>query len=157
LAEEGDICKESMLPIKLLIKRKDFRIYAEGTVSAIYKELDSLACFADKVAEKLEIGEESLAIGHEPEVSPEEIEKISTADIPSIKSSKRTIENLESLFNTSWGKTPRTLAEIMKALEVNAIPDRMASVNVYLTRLVQRGKLRRIEKEGKYVYFKLPE
>lgn len=157
MSKEEDICEKSMLPIILSIRGKGFKISVQGTISEIYKELDTLVCFADSVSEKLVTGEELVTVEMEQAVSKEEVEKTPTADIPSIKSSKRTIDNLESLFGTPWGKTPRTLAEIVKALEVNAIPDRMESVNVYLRRLVQRGKLRRIEKEGKFVYFKLPE
>jgi hypothetical protein len=148
----------SALPIKLIIKRKGFRISTEGTISAIDKELDALAEFADKVAEKVGLPEEP-STEPEPEsaLTPEDVAQVSISDIPSIKPSKRTIESLESLFSTPWGRTPRSVAEVKKALEVNAIYDSVSSVNVYLTRLVQRGKLRRIEKEGKWVYFKIPE
>jgi predicted transcriptional regulator len=45
----------------------------------------------------------------------------------------------------------------MKALEINAVSDTANAVNIYLTRLVKRGILRRIEKEGKWAYLKLPE
>ena len=157
MSEEIDLCEKSTLPVKLVIRRKGFKIFAEGTISSIYKELDSLVDFTDKVAEKLEVAEEIVIEEAGPQVSREEVEKIPTTDIPAIKSSKSTTENLMSLFDTPWGRTPRTLAEIMKALEVNAVPDKVTSVNVYLRRLIQRGLLRRIEKEGKYVYFRLPE
>lgn len=157
MSEKIDLCEKSTLPVKLVIRRKGFKIFTEGTISSIYKELDSLVDFTDKVAEKLEVAEEIVIEEAEPQVSREEVEKIPTTDIPAIKSSKSTTENLMSLFDTPWGRTPRTLAEIMKALEVNAVPDKVSSVNVYLRRLIQRGLLRRIEKEGKYVYFRLPE
>lgn len=153
--EKESPSEKSELPIKLMIRRKGFRIFTEGTISAISKELDALADFTDKVTEKLGIIEEMPPT--EPEPSPEEVAKIPTADIPVIRPSKRTIENIEALFKTPWGRTPRTVAEVVKALEVNAVPDRVSSVNVYLNRLVQRGVLRRIEKEGKWAYFKLPE
>jgi hypothetical protein len=156
LNEDNLSVEESKLPIKLTVKRKGFEISAEGTISSICKELDALANFTDKVAEKLEIAEE-ISIEAEPLPSAEEVSKTPTADIPVIKPSKRTMENLESLFNTPWGRTPRSVAEVIKALEVNAVPDRASSVNIYLTRLVQRGILRRIEKEGKWAYFRLPE
>lgn len=88
--------------------------------------------------------------------SPEEVAVTPTAGIPVIKPSKKTMENLELLFNTPWGRTPRSVAEVMKALEVNAVPDQPSKVALYLARLVSRGKLRRIEKEGKWVYFQVP-
>jgi hypothetical protein len=156
-AKRSDV--KSGLEVTVTIRRKDFEIAAKGTIASLSSEIDSIASFADLVSER--IGNEQVSGEEESEaatpVTKEEVEKIPTADIPAIKSSKSTIDNLAALFDTPWGKTPRALAEIMKALEVNAIPDKVSSVNVYLTRLVQRGKLRRLEKEGKYVYFKLPE
>jgi DNA-binding transcriptional ArsR family regulator len=157
LNKEQSPSEKSELPIKLIVRRKGFKIFTEGTISTISKELDALAEFTDKVTEKLGLVEEVPSAEQESILSPEEVAKIPTADIPVIKPSRRTIENIEALFNTPWGRTPRTVAEVVKALEVNAVPDRVSSVNVYLTRLVQRGVLRRIEKEGKWAYFKLPE
>lgn len=157
MKKEGKLSEKSELPVKLVVRRKGFEISTEGTISSISKQLDALTEFTDKVAEKLEIIEEvPLA---EPEVVPsaEEIAKTPTADIPVIKASKSTIDNLDSLFSTPWGRTPRSFAEIMKALEINAVPDRSGAISRDLYRLVQKGKLRRIEKEGKWAYFKLPE
>jgi len=157
LKEEKSLCEKSELPVKIIVQRKGFRIYTEGTISSISRELDALAEFTEKVAERLEWIEETPSVEPEPTISPEEVAKIPTTDIPVIKPSSSTIRNIEALFNTPWGRTPRTVAEVMKALEVNAVPDRVSSINVYLTRLVQRGVLRRIEKEGKWAYFKLLE
>jgi hypothetical protein len=153
-----NLSEKSNLLIKLTLRKKGIEIVAEGTLSSIYKELDALTDFARKVAEQVE-AEEEFAVSSEEiaEVSRAEIEKVPTAEVPFIKASKSTGSNLEALFDTSWGRTPRSLAEIMKALEINAIPDRPESVQSYLIRLVQRGKLRRMKKEGKYTYFKLPE
>jgi DNA-binding ferritin-like protein len=157
LGQDKASAEKSELAVKLVVRRKGFEILTEGTISSLYKELDALREFTDKVAERLELLEEVPSAEGEVAPSAEEVAKIPTADIPAIKPSKKSIDNLESLFSTPWGRTPRTLAEIMKALEVNTVPDKMSSVNVYLTKLIQRGKLRRVEKEGKWAYFKLPE
>ena len=160
--EESQLKKEetstgkSQLPIKLVVKGKGFEISAEGTISSLGRELDALAEFRDKVAEKLEIVEEGPEVIPEAMPSAEEVAITPTADIPVIKPSKSTMGSLESLFNTPWGRTPRFVSEVMKALEVNAVYDSRSSVTVYLTRLVRRGKLRRIEKQGKWAYFKPP-
>lgn len=157
LEEEKILSEKSELPVKLVVRRKGFKIFTEGTISSIFKELDALAEFTDKVAQRLESVEETPSVESESALSPEEVARIPTADIPAIKPSRRTMENVEALFSTPWGRGPRTVAEVVKALEVNAVPDSVPAVNVYLTRLVQRGVLRRIQKEGKWAYFKLPE
>lgn len=86
----------------------------------------------------------------------EEAPPISAEGIPVIKPTKRTIANIELLLATPWGRTPRTASEIMRALEVNAVPDTPEKVRVYLGRLVSSAKLARIDKEGKFAYFKRP-
>jgi predicted transcriptional regulator of viral defense system len=88
--------------------------------------------------------------------SEESISPISTAEIPVIKPTKRTTTNIERLFETAWGRSPRSASEVAKALEMNAASDTPTNVRVYLGRLVSSGKLRRIEREGKYAYFRLP-
>jgi hypothetical protein len=157
LGEENTLAEKSQLPIKLLIKRKDFEISAEGTVSALTKELDALAEFTDKVSEKVDLAGEVPITENETAPTQEDVSTMSTADIPVIKPTKSSMDNLRALFNTPWGKIPRSVAEVMKALEINAVPDKITTINLYLTRLVQSGTLRRIERAGKWVYFKLPE
>ena len=157
MAGEKLAANESKLPITLKIKRKGFEISIQGTISMISKELDALAEFTDTVSGKLELSEESTVIEQEAAPSEEEIAKTPTADIPVIKASKSTIDNIAALFDTPWGRTQRTFAEIMKALEVNAVPDTSGAISRDLYRLVQKGKLRRIEKEGKWTYLKRPE
>ena len=148
MAEEQ--LEKSSLLIKLVIRGENFEISTEGTTSDIYRELDTLAQFATAVSEKL-----GIEVAPIPVISAEEV-PTSVAEVPVIKPSKSTSKNIESLFGTSWGKTPRTAAEVARALEVNAIPDRIEAVYTYLRRLVKRGVLRRIEKEGKWAYFGIP-
>jgi len=96
------------------------------------------------------------------EISPEEIptveeiEEAPTEEIPVIRPSRSTMENIMALFEQDWGKKPRSVAEVMKALEVNAVPDHPAAVSTYLRRLVKRGFLRRIKKDNLWHYYKLP-
>jgi len=66
LEKEQNLSEKSELPVKLVVRRKGFKIFTEGTISAISKELDALAEFTDKVTEKLGLVEE---IPSEPEGS----------------------------------------------------------------------------------------
>lgn len=158
---ESNLSEKSELPVKLIIRRNGFKILTEGTISKLVKELDALEEFTDRISKKMgyvqEISPEPEAEPEQITTTPEDIAKVSVSDIPAIKPSKRTIDSLEALFSTPWGRTPRSVAETMKALQVNTIYDSVSSVGVYLTRLVQQGKLRRIQKEGVWVYFKVPE
>ena len=149
--EEGG--SKTSLPIKLVIKGKGYEISIEGELTSIHRELDALLAFQKDIAERFEPVEEIEA---EEIPTEEEIAATPTADIPTIKPVSSNMDNLRSLFATPWGKTPRTVPEVLKALEVNAIYDRPAAISTYLIRLVKRGELRRIEKEGKWAYFQIP-
>jgi len=147
--------KESSLIVTLLIKGKSFEISTEGKTSDLYEELDTLIQFADAVSKKLGTKIESVETSNSTITTRETA--LDVAKIPLIKPSKNIVENIKLLFDTPWGKTLRKNAEVAKALEVNAVPVDNNQMSKYLTRLVRRGYLRRIEKEGQYHYYKVPE
>lgn len=147
--------ENSQLAVKLLIKGKGFEISTEGKTSDLYKELDTLSQFADAVSQKLGMKCEP-AQTHDSNVSPGET-AVNVAEMPLITPSKNIIDNIKALFDTPWGKTPRKNAEVSKALEVNALPVDNNQMSKYLTRQVHKGNLRRIEKDGQYHYYKVPQ
>ena len=122
-------------------------VNVEASIDRLTAELDRILELVKQLSSKLSLKVE--AGGQQP-LGVE-------AEYPTIKPSKSSMENLQALFNTPWGQTPRSLAEVTKALEVNGVPDSPSNITVYLKRLVARGFLRRILKEGKYYYYKVPE
>ena len=81
--------------------------------------------------------------------------EIPAADVPQIKVSKSSTENISLLFKTDWGSKPRTQDEVYKALEVNAASEDRRKIAVCLRRLTRKGELRRISKGGTYAYYKV--
>lgn len=148
-----NLTERSQLLIKLLIQGRGFEIETEGPLSIIFDNIDSIAELVNIIQEKIHF-EETVEIEEMP--TSEEIAVTPTADIPVIEVTHSTMENIRRLFSTPWGVTPRTLAEVAKALEVNAVPDSPSSISTCLRRLVRRGVLRRIKKEGRWAYFKVP-
>jgi len=138
------------------IKGDTYELEIKGTLSELTSEIDNIIFFLKILNEKLQ------SFGILEEISPEEIpteeeiEEAPTEEIPVIRPSRSTIENIMALFEQDWGKKPRSVAEVMKALEVNAVPDHPAAVSTYLRRLVKRGFLRRIKKDNLWHYYKLP-
>lgn len=59
---------------------------------------------------------------------------------------------IKALLQTDWGKQPRSMAEIKKALETNAIYFSKGTLSGTLTILTKRGVLRRFKKDGSWVY-----
>jgi len=128
--------------VRLTVRRNGLEIVVEAPVEKLLSELDSLA---ERAVEKFSV-KAQVAAG-----------VVEEAEYPSIKPSRSTTGNLQALFSTAWGQTPRSLSEVSKALEVNGVPDSPSNVTVYLKRLVAKGFLRRILKEGKYYYYRIPE
>lgn len=150
---EANTNENSELSFKLSIRGRGFEISTEGPLSLISENIDAIAELVNEIQEKMVL-EEEVSIEEIP--SEEEVAVTPTADIPVIEPARSTMDNIRRLFSTPWGRTSRWVAEVIRALEVNAVPDNPATVSTYLRRLVRRGELRRIEKEGKWAYYKIP-
>jgi hypothetical protein len=143
---------EQNLIYTLKITSANFEISTSGNLKQIYSQIDEIGNLVEALTSRLEISpnvQEDLP-------TEEEIETVPADDVPIIKVSRSTMDNVTALFASEWGRKPRTLAEIMKALEVNTVPDKASTINTYLRRLVQRGNVRRFKKEGLYNYLGLP-
>ncbi|RLI26671.1 MAG: hypothetical protein DRO52_02165 [Candidatus Hecatellales archaeon] len=138
---EGEKVQRQELNVKLTVRQGGLEIAVEAPVDKLLSGLDSVVELFKRASESF-----SATVGVAEE-----------GEYPSIKPSRSTTDNLQALFNTPWGQTPRSLSEVSKALEVNGVPDSPSNVTVYLKRLVAKGFLRRILKEGKYYYYRVPE
>lgn len=139
---------KSHLLIRLVIRGTDYEFSAQAPASRLSKELDELRKLNNAIGKTLKCELPASVTVPGPEVIFE--------DVPSIKAAKKTTDNIQSLFETNWGKKARTVADVVKALEANAVPDTTTAVSTYLTRLVKKQVLRRIRKAGKYQYYRLP-
>jgi hypothetical protein len=85
----------------------------------------------------------------------ESVEGDKADELPSIQVSEKepVSEIILKLFSTSWAKKPRSLSEIIEALNNLGLYFQKSTVAVNLKRLVQRGKLRRLKsKDGAFLY-----
>lgn len=74
------------------------------------------------------------------------------AEIPSIGTPTSARDGVLRLLSSSWGRRPKNLAEIMDALEVNAIYYPKATVAAELNRMTASGILRRMRTKSGYAY-----
>jgi hypothetical protein len=139
--------EEEKIPVRLTVKLGGIEVNVEASIDRLLAELDKILELVKQLSSRL------------PAKVEEEIQPTvrGETEYPAIKPSRSSMENLQSLFSTSWGQTPRSLSDVTKALEINGVPDSPSNVTVYLKRLVARGFLRRILREGKYYYYKIPE
>lgn len=122
----------------------NFRVEMEGT----HKNVESLM---DKQVLDF-IGKLQKTIGEIPTPVTPEVAEEAEEVIPPLGRPSTTMEALSTLFITDWGKTPRTLAEVMNALEANGLYYKKAVVAKVLVDLIKRKELRRLGKRGSYQY-----
>jgi len=138
---------------ELKISGSNFEFTSSGDLDYLNEKLDEIIEFVKHLEELL-----GADFGIDIEAPTEtEISEAPTEEIPVIKVQRSTQSNIQSLFETDWGKTPRSLAEVTKALEINAVPDKASSISIYLRRLVRKGVLRRLQRDGRYHYIKIPD
>jgi hypothetical protein len=144
---------------KLIITRNNYEFRTKGSIEELKASIDEIVTFLVDLNEKLRtsgILAESLQYADlDEELPEEEIRTAPTDKVPVIKATRRTRENIVALFSTEWGKKERTSSEVIKALEINSVPDQSGTVRVYLKRLVQKGLLRRTKRGNIYHYVKI--
>lgn len=59
---------------------------------------------------------------------------------------------IRALVGTEWGKQPRSMSEIQRALEANALHFSKGTLSGTLTTMTKRGDLRRVRKSGRWKY-----
>jgi hypothetical protein len=93
-------------------------------------------------------------IGEIPTVKAvEEVETVSTEYPPPLGKPASLGEALRVLMvESGWGRKPRTLGEIMTALETSGIYYKTAAVATTLVTLIKSNALRRLGSRGSYKY-----
>jgi hypothetical protein len=141
---------KSNLEVEVTIRSEGLEIRTRGSITELSKQISSLSDFAKWAASKIAVSG-PISRGEMPlDESGNGVEP------PVIKVSKNTSDNIRTLFETAWGRTPKGMEEVARALDVNAVPAAPSSIGMALIGLVKRGELRRIKKGGKWVYYHIP-
>ena len=118
-------------------------------------EKEDVDFFLEKLLGKFESIQQSSKVN---EVSMKEAGKEAqapTISAPAIKISKSDSlsDILNKLFMSGWGRTPRSLREVIESLETLGVYYPKSTIAVTLKRLVEKGTLRRIKgKDGVFRY-----
>jgi len=97
--------------------------------------------------QELDYALRELASKGEIQEIPEEEESVPT--IPQVQGCS---DAVRSLIRTDWGKQPRSMSEIQRALEANALHFSKGTLSGTLTTMTKRGDLRRMRKGGRWKY-----
>jgi len=131
---------------RVSVRLGDFQVELEGTHANVTSLMgESLYNF---------IKELQNVVGEMPSVEEIEVEEAPPMEYPPPLGKPATLtEALTNLMvNSGWGRKPRTLGEIMTALETNAIYYKKAAVATVLVQLVKKNILRRLGTRGSFTY-----
>jgi hypothetical protein len=99
---------------------------------------------------------DQLSAGIKMILANSDIDEISSANeggnIPQILRVKGCSESIKTLMETDWGKSPRLMAEVQKALEANGLFFSKGTLSGTLTVMVKKGFLRRSKEGGRWKY-----
>ena len=113
--------------------------------------------FLNKILDRFEVLQQ-VSSPKEPVESKREtkkVEEVSFDDLPNIKisSSDSLTDILNKMFYSGWGRTPRSLREVMDTLTTFGLYYPKSTIAVTLKRMVEKGVLRRIKgKDGVFKY-----
>ncbi len=139
----------SNVSLKLVYKHGNRSIELE-----ISGEEDVVDKFLNKILDRFQISQQTII--KEEKVSEKETEKLEVFnDLPEIKisSSDSLSDILNKMFYSGWGRTPRSLREVIEIMNTYGLYYPKSTIAVTLKRLVEKGALRRIKgKDGVFRY-----
>ena len=128
---------------RISVQIGDFKVDIEGTYSNVVSLMEKY------VINFIENLQKTMG-GAGPQISEEG--KAEEEIIPPLGRPSSTTEALSTLFKTDWGRKPRTLSEIMNALETNGLYYKKPVVAKVLVDLVKKKEIRRLGSRGNYRY-----
>jgi hypothetical protein len=146
---EGSPAESSNLVVNLKICGKNFEVTTQGTIKDLVTQLEALTDLTNQISMQMGFESEEQEVVSEQPQTPD-------LDIPAITPLEGIQDNVLKLFETAWGKTPRTLNQVMQALEQNTVFTSPQNANNAVVRLTKAGKIRRRQNNGKWEYFSIP-
>jgi len=139
---------ENRLTIR--IKLGEFEVEVSGLREEVLSTLDSISEIVSKVSKAFTEAPipSKIVAGAKAPVQAPAVE----VELPSIKAPSGVTDAILKLLSTDWGRTPRTLKELLEAMEANAVYYSVGSISGTLTRLTKEGTVRRLKKDLEYAY-----
>jgi len=129
----GDSVSEPSFRLKVRIGNVEVELGGER--EEVLATLDDLDLIVDKV---------SRAFAEQPRVkAPRAEPQASIEKFPNIQRTSQCSEAVQGLLESDWGKTPRMIGELRRAMEANAIFFPKTTLSGVLVWMVKKGSLRR--------------
>jgi len=121
---------------RLKVRIGNMEVELGGERAEVMSTLDDLSLIVDKVSKAFSAEAPRARVSKaEPQASIEMF--------PNIQRTSQCSEAVQGLLESDWGKTPRTIGELRRAMEANAIYFPKTTLSGVLVWMVKKGNLRR--------------
>lgn len=135
----------SQAPFHIHVRIGEMEVELDGARGEVISALDELDGIVEKVSKAFKVASQNMRT---PVKS-----RSSTTKFPTIPRTTKCGEAVVSLLSTDWGRTPRTISELMEAMEANAVFFPKTTLSGVLVWLVKKGRIKRWkDKKRGYLY-----
>ena len=121
---------------RLKVRIGNMEVELGGERAEVMSTLDDLSLIVDKVSKAFS--------AEAPRARVSKAEPQASIDMfPNIQRTSQCSEAVQGLLESDWGKTPRTIGELRRAMEANAIYFPKTTLSGFLVWMVKKGNLRR--------------
>ncbi|UCC58548.1 MAG: hypothetical protein JSW14_01100 [Candidatus Bathyarchaeum sp.] len=128
------------IPFSFRVKIGEYEIEISGTRDEVMKTFEELPRLMENVQKAFEL------------TKNKETAQSASSAFPSISSSSSCSEAVLQLLASDWGRQPKTLTELGKALKANAVHYPSTTLSGVLAWLVRKNKIKRWKTDKGYVY-----
>ena len=129
-------------PFHLRIRVGELEVELGGDKEEVLSVFNDIESILEKVSEVFEIEDYSdFVVTNSNEEKYPVIGKVSQCS-----------NAIEAILNTEWGKTPRSISELMEAMNANEIHYPKTTISGVLYWMVQKSRLRRWKEKRGYLY-----
>jgi hypothetical protein len=121
---------------RLKVRIGNVEVELGGGREEVMATLDDLDLIVDKVSRAFSAEQSHVK-------APRADSQVSIEKYPNIQRTTQCSEAVEGLLESDWGKTPRAIGELRKAMEANAIFFPKTTLSGVLVWMVKKGSLRR--------------
>jgi len=132
------------LSLRVKLKRGDVEIEIQGTPKEVGEAFDKIDHYREKFVKTFSTTATSIT---------DEESVQATEEVPRILNPKSKAEAVEKLLISGWANHPRTLKEIVNALQISGIFVQSTAISGILTNLVRRGKVSRTKTDQGWGYY----
>lgn len=136
---------------RLKVRIGNMEVELGGERAEVLSTLDDLDLIVEKVSKAFSAEAPRTRV---PRAEPQ----ASIEMFPNIQRTSQCSEAVQGLLESEWGKTPRTIGELRRAMEANAIYFPKTTLSGVLVWMVKKGSLRRWkDRKRGYLYMQNSE